>query len=307
MSYDTDPSDVPNLRHALAQERERTRAMRAERDANHDALDRIRERLRAAAPETPESGDLVAGVLAKLAESAAEIRALRERAERAERFMAKETERYAGSVICGEVLGLLEKAGCGKPGTPNTLWAMVLEIISRLAAAERERDEAIGANLVNRNAVRLQTEKADAALAKVAELESSLARTLVAASDVMTERDSTLARLAAAEKSRDEWMRRYQEKSDDKADALQALAAAEKERDEARRCEARIGDAHVALLARAEKLRGALLCVSTDLAQDALEDPIGNAERAATGFYRIGRGARDVVRAVLADEGKDGE
>jgi hypothetical protein len=43
----------------------------------------------------------------------------------------------------------------------------------------------------------------------------------------------------------------------------------------------------IALRARVEELRSALLDVSTDLAQDRLEDPMGNAEREAGGFYRL--------------------
>jgi hypothetical protein len=67
MSYDTDPADVPSLRHVLAQERERTRSMRAERDANCDALDRLRARLRLIVPDVPEGHDLVAAVERRLA------------------------------------------------------------------------------------------------------------------------------------------------------------------------------------------------------------------------------------------------
>lgn len=73
---------------------------------------------------------------ADLARLRDQLAAATRRAEEAERFMATETARYAGSVICGEVLGFLEAAGCGKPGTPNTLWAMVQEIIARATSAE---------------------------------------------------------------------------------------------------------------------------------------------------------------------------
>ena len=66
MSYDIDPTDVPGLRHVLAQERERTRAMtlldrfrrKAERDANHDALTRERARAEAAEAALREVLDL---------------------------------------------------------------------------------------------------------------------------------------------------------------------------------------------------------------------------------------------------------
>lgn len=54
-----------------------------------------------------------------------------------------------------------------------------------------------------------------------------------------------------------------------------------------------------ALLDRVEALRAALLTVSTDNAQDALEDPVGHAAREADGYYRIGTGAMNEVRAAL--------
>jgi hypothetical protein len=50
----------------------------------------------------------------------------------------------------------------------------------------------------------------------------------------------------------------------------------------------------------ASGLREALLAVSTDVAQDGMEDPCGYADREAAGFYRIGRGAMQAVRAALA-------
>ena len=71
MSYDLNSGNLPGLRHALSQERERTRSMQAERDANWDALDRLRMRLRVLVPDVPEGGDLVAAVEAHLRESTA--------------------------------------------------------------------------------------------------------------------------------------------------------------------------------------------------------------------------------------------
>ena len=47
------------------------------------------------------------------------------------------------------------------------------------------------------------------------------------------------------------------------------------------------------LLARFIQARDLLHAISTDLAQDCLEDPIGFAEREKEGFYRIGKGVRD--------------
>lgn len=41
------------------------------------------------------------------------------------------------------------------------------------------------------------------------------------------------------------------------------------------------------------ELRECLEAISTDIAQDCLEDPIGFAEREKAGFYRIGKGVRD--------------
>jgi hypothetical protein len=46
----------------VAQLQEHLRAMKAERDANWAALDRLRTRLRAIVPDVPEGGDLVAAV-----------------------------------------------------------------------------------------------------------------------------------------------------------------------------------------------------------------------------------------------------
>jgi hypothetical protein len=48
------------------------------------------------------------------------------------------------------------------------------------------------------------------------------------------------------------------------------------------------------------RLRDALLVVSTDNAQDRIEDPVGHADRENAGFYRIGRGAMKAVRDALA-------
>lgn len=45
---------------------------------------------------------------------------------------------YAGSEVAGEIIAFLTEAGCGKPGTPNTIWAMTKEIIARAQTAEAE-------------------------------------------------------------------------------------------------------------------------------------------------------------------------
>jgi len=37
---------------------------------------------------------------------------------------------YIPQGVAIELVGFLEKAGCGKPGKPNTIWSMVQEIIS---------------------------------------------------------------------------------------------------------------------------------------------------------------------------------
>ncbi len=59
-------------------------------------------------------------------------------------------------------------------------------------------------------------------------------------------------------------------------------------------------EAHVWWLFQAYlRCRSALLAVSTDNAQDALEDPMGHADRERAGFYRIGLGAMNAVRAAL--------
>lgn len=66
----------------------------------------------------------------------------RQRREEAERRLSKLTRRgeevYAGSVVCGETIVVLEAAGCGRPGTPNTILAMTREIVARVEAAEAE-------------------------------------------------------------------------------------------------------------------------------------------------------------------------
>jgi hypothetical protein len=64
--------------------------------------------------------------------------------KRLKKLVAKGEAAYAGSGICGEVIGFLEAAGCGKPGTPNTLWAMTQEIVGRAAATEAALREARG-------------------------------------------------------------------------------------------------------------------------------------------------------------------
>jgi hypothetical protein len=66
---------------------------------------------------------------------------------------------------------------------------------------------------------------------------------------------------------------------------------AEDERDEAR--------------ARAGRLEDALKAVSTDIAQDALEDPIGHDERKRAGWYRLFEGTMSAVRSAL-DPPKEG-
>lgn len=83
--------------------------------------------------------------------------------------------------------------------------------------------------------------------------------------------------------------------------ALAAEAEAE------RLAQAADGNAAVALACtrRAERAETALMAISTDCAQDALEDPIGHAEREAAGFYRIGRGAMNALRAALSSPGDD--
>lgn len=48
------------------------------------------------------------------------------------------------------------------------------------------------------------------------------------------------------------------------------------------------------------RLREALQCVLDDNAQDATEDPVGHFKRENAGFYRIGVGALDRVRAALS-------
>lgn len=55
----------------------------------------------------------------------------------------------------------------------------------------------------------------------------------------------------------------------------------------------------ISLEATPDGLPAALLALSTDCAQDALEDPVGHAEREAAGFYRIGRGAMDALRPFI--------
>lgn len=51
--------------------------------------------------------------------------------------------------------------------------------------------------------------------------------------------------------------------------------------------------------AEARRLRETLLAVSTDLAQDALEDPIGHAERRAGGFVRLAASQADAIQMAL--------
>jgi hypothetical protein len=48
---------------------------------------------------------------------------------------------YVPQGIAMECIGRLESAGCGKPGSPNTLHAMVVEIIARATKAEAELEK----------------------------------------------------------------------------------------------------------------------------------------------------------------------
>jgi hypothetical protein len=57
--------------------------------------------------------------------------------------------------------------------------------------------------------------------------------------------------------------------------------------------------------ARARKLEETLMAVSTDIAQDALEDPIGHDERKRAGWYRLFAGTMGAVRSAL-DPPKEG-
>lgn len=53
------------------------------------------------------------------------------------------------------------------------------------------------------------------------------------------------------------------------------------------------------LAAEAQRLRGVLLSISTDLAQDALEDPCGHADRRAAGFVRLAASQADALQEAL--------
>jgi hypothetical protein len=103
--------------------------------------------------------DMNRGMAEKLAEAQDELsrhveralaaesraRAAEGRAERAEKRCAEGEAAYIGSGLCREILGFLEAAGCGKPGTPNTLWAMTQEIIASRDEARAEGDRLRGA------------------------------------------------------------------------------------------------------------------------------------------------------------------
>jgi hypothetical protein len=60
-----------------------------------------------------------------------------------------------------------------------------------------------------------------------------------------------------------------------------------------------------ALKARVKECEAALKAVSTDIAQDALEDPIGHDERKRAGWYRLFEGTMVGVRSAL-DPPKEG-
>jgi hypothetical protein len=77
----------------------------------------------------------------------------------------------------------------------------------------------------------------------------------------------------------------------DAYDATARAEAAERERD--------------ALKARVKECEAALKAVSTDIAQDALEDPIGHDERKRAGWYRLFEGTMVGVRSAL-DPPKEG-
>jgi hypothetical protein len=66
----------------------------------------------------------------------ARVAALEKERDAAQRFMVSSETAYCGSAIMREVLGFFEAAGYGKPGTPNTLWAMSQEAIAKAQAAE---------------------------------------------------------------------------------------------------------------------------------------------------------------------------
>jgi hypothetical protein len=70
--------------------------------------------------------------------SAAEagVTKLKKEVEDIKQFMLSSETAYCGSAIMREVLGFFEAAGYGKPGTPNTLWAMSQEAIAKAKAAE---------------------------------------------------------------------------------------------------------------------------------------------------------------------------
>jgi len=74
-------------------------------------------------------------------EARAAIAAATRRAEAAERFVKDAELAYVGSEVMTDVLVFFEAAGCGRPGTPNTLWSMTQEIIAREAASRAEAEE----------------------------------------------------------------------------------------------------------------------------------------------------------------------
>jgi hypothetical protein len=73
-----------------------------------------------------------------------ECATLRARLEAVEKENHRLMGKYGSQEVQMELIDLLTKAGCGKPGTANTLWAMVKEIIAlaatRLADLEKARE-----------------------------------------------------------------------------------------------------------------------------------------------------------------------
>ncbi len=51
-----------------------------------------------------------------------------------------------------------------------------------------------------------------------------------------------------------------------------------------------------------DELRECLEAISTDIAQDALEDPIGFTEREQAGYFRIAKGVRDKLNMLIEME-----
>lgn len=88
---------------------------------------------------------------------------------------------YVPQNVAGHCLDALEAAGMGKPGKPNTLWAMVDEAVGQIAALTAERDREIkqrtgyGTQIVRllaeRDAVRAEREEVLRFLANVLDSE----------------------------------------------------------------------------------------------------------------------------------------